>query len=311
MPAQKTLGAKVAVIGGSGLYSLDDLKILGEVTPKTPWGKPSDAIVVGEISGVNVAFLPRHGRGHRLLPTEVPSRANIAALKSLGVESIVAFSAVGSLKEELKPQDFVIPNQIIDRTRLRPSTFFGDGVVGHVVFADPFSPPLADLVHRHAKRLGLSVHAGETLVCMEGPQFSTRAESHLYRSWGAGLINMSAIPESKLAREAQISYAMVCMVTDYDCWHEGHDDVDVAMVVENLGKNAENARRLVRAVVADAARLEDTSGAREAAKFAIMTARDKFSKPALARLRFLYPDQFGPARSPAARKPASRRGRRR
>ncbi|HND55503.1 MAG TPA: MTAP family purine nucleoside phosphorylase, partial [Pirellulaceae bacterium] len=212
MRTTRSTRASVGVIGGSGLYSIDELKVLGEVKPRTPWGLPSDAIVVGELSGVNVAFLPRHGRGHRLLPTEVPSRANIAALKSIGVRSIVAFSAVGSLKAELKPQHFVVPNQIIDRTRHRPSTFFGDGVVGHVVFADPFSVPLSDLVHAHAVKLGLVVHKDISLVCMEGPAFSTRAESHLYRSWGAGLINMSALPEAKLAREAEISYAMVCMV---------------------------------------------------------------------------------------------------
>ncbi|MBI4881432.1 MAG: S-methyl-5'-thioadenosine phosphorylase, partial [Planctomycetes bacterium] len=225
------LSARVGVIGGSGLYELDDLEILGEARPRTPFGSPSDAILVGRLGGHDVAFLPRHGRGHRLLPGEVPSRANIAALKALGVDRIVAFSAVGSLKEELPPLDFVIPEQVIDRTRGRPGSFFGAGVAGHVAFADPFSRRLCGVLHEKAVALGLRVHRGETLVCMEGPLFSTRAESHLYRSWGAGLINMSALPEAKLAREAEMSYALVCAVTDYDCWRETSEDVDIQMVI--------------------------------------------------------------------------------
>lgn len=286
------VSAKVGVIGGSGLYALDNLEVIDEVKPATPFGEPSDAIVVGAVSGHNVAFLPRHGRGHRVLPTEVPSLANIAALKSLGVEKIVSFSAVGSLKEELAPLDFVIPSQIIDRTRSRPSTFFGDGVVGHVSFADPFSLPLADILFDKASSVGLKVHRDETLVCMEGPLFSTRAESHMYRSFGAGVINMSALPEAKLAREAEISYALVCMVTDYDCWRESEEDVDIKMVIENLNKNAASAKKLLAAVIEEVAALEDDSGPRTAAKDAILTPKELIPEATLARMRFLYPHYF-------------------
>ena len=284
--------AKIGVIGGSGLYELDQLEVIGEACPETPYGRPSDVIVVGKVSGHNLAFLPRHGRGHRLLPTEVPSRANIAALKSLGVDRIVAFSAVGSLKEELPPLDFVIPAQVIDRTRSRPSTFFGDGVVGHVTFADPFSSVLSDILYDTAKAEGLAVHRDETLICMEGPAFSTRAESHLYRSWGAGLINMSALPEAKLAREAEMSYGLVCMVTDYDCWRETDEDVDIQMVLENLNRNAANAKRLLSAAIESVATFEESPAIAESARFAIITARDQLSEKALTRLRFLYPHYF-------------------
>jgi 5'-methylthioadenosine phosphorylase len=222
----------------------------------------------------------------------VPYRANIAALKKLGVEKIVAFSAVGSLKEELRPLDFAIPSQLIDRTRQRPATFFGDGVVGHVAFADPFSEPLAALLYETARKIGLRVHRDETLVCMEGPLFSTRAESHLYRSFDAGLINMSALPEAKLAREAEISYALVCCVTDYDCWRETDEDVDIRMVIENLNKNAANAKKLLVEALPAVAALQDDSGVREAAKHAIITARDRIPEAALRRMRWLYPHYF-------------------
>ncbi len=304
------LSARVGVIGGSGLYELDNLEILGETRPRTPFGSPSDAILVGRLGGHEVAFLPRHGRGHRLLPGEVPSRANIAALKALGVDRIVAFSAVGSLKEELPPLDFVIPEQVIDRTRGRPGTFFGAGVAGHVAFADPFSRRLCGVLYDQAVALGLRVHRGETLVCMEGPLFSTRAESHLYRSWGAGLINMSALPEAKLAREAEMSYALVCAVTDYDCWRETSEDVDIQMVIENLRKNAANAKRLLAAALDDVARMEEEPAVREAARFAVITAREKLSGAALARLRFLYPGYFeAPAKKAARRtKKSARQG---
>jgi 5'-methylthioadenosine phosphorylase len=297
--------AKIGVIGGSGLYQLDGLEKMKSVKVTTPFGTPSDAIVLGRLRGQDIAFLPRHGRGHRLLPSEVNSQANIAALKSLGVDTIIAFSAVGSLKEELPPLDFVIPSQIIDRTRLRKSTFFGDGVVGHVAFADPFSTPLSSLLYAKAKSLGLAVHRDETLVCMEGPAFSTRAESHMYRGLDAGVINMSALPEAKLAREAELSYALVCMVTDYDCWREEHADVDIQMVIDNLNKNAANARRLLAESVTDVAALVDDSGARSAAKFAILTDRKLIPKPTLAKMRFLYPDYFTAPRKRKA-KPAGK-----
>jgi len=287
------LRASVGVIGGSGLYELDNLNVLGEVTPETPFGPPSDAIVVGEVSGHNVAFLPRHGRGHRILPTEVNSRANIAALKSIGVDRIVSFSAVGSLKEELPPLDFVVPNQIIDRTRSRANSFFGEGVVGHVAFADPFSVPLSNLLYEKAKALGLAVHHEETLVCMEGPLFSTRAESHLYRSWGAGLINMSAVPEAKLAREAEVTYALVCMVTDYDCWREEDEDVDIQMVIDNLNKNAANAKRLLAEVIGDVVAMDPDPACADAAKFAILTDKALIPPETLARMKYLHPRYFG------------------
>jgi 5'-methylthioadenosine phosphorylase len=298
--------ASIGVIGGSGLYALDDLKVIAEVKPKTPWGDPSDAIVVGEVGGHRVAFLPRHGRGHRITPTEVNARANIAALKSIGVEKIVSFSAVGSLKQELKPLDFVVPSQLIDRTRLRPNTYFGDGCVAHVGFADPFSVPLSNLLYEKARGLGLTVHRDETLVCMEGPMFSTRAESHLYRSWGAGLINMSALPESKLAREAEISYGLVCMVTDYDCWHESEEAVDIQMVIANLTKNAENAKALLRASLDDVARLDDTSGVKTATQFAIITAKELIPKQTVAKLRYLFPNYFpaAPRKNSSKSKPS-------
>lgn len=284
--------AAIGVIGGSGLYDLAGLEGVEEVEIETPFGRPSDRIVLGRLRGHTLAFLPRHGRGHRLLPTEVPSRANIAALKHLGVDRIVAFSAVGSLKEELRPLDFVLPTQIIDRTRQRPSTFFGDGVVGHVAFADPFSLPLADTIYETGRDLGLTIHRGETVVCMEGPAFSTRAESHLYRSWGAGLINMSALPEAKLAREAEIAYALVCMVTDYDCWREVEEHVDVQMVVEYLAKNAENARRLLDASVEAVAALPPDPSCAEAARHAVLTDPSCIPEAALARLRYLFPGRF-------------------
>ncbi|MFH0947229.1 MAG: S-methyl-5'-thioadenosine phosphorylase [Planctomycetota bacterium] len=284
--------ASIGVIGGSGLYELDQLEVIGTVRPETPYGLPSDEIVIGRVDGHDVAFLPRHGKGHRLLPAEVPSRANIAALKSLGVDRVIAFSAVGSLKEELPPLDFVIPSQIIDRTRGRLSSFFGEGVVGHVAFADPFSSALSDLLYDVARSEGLSVHRDETLVCMEGPAFSTRAESHMYRSFGAGLINMSALPEAKLAREAEISYALVCMVTDYDCWRETDEDVDIQMVLENLNRNAASAKKLLFAAVGGVASLKESPAIAEAAKFAIITAREQLTPTALERMRFLYPRYF-------------------
>lgn len=302
---------KIGVIGGSGLYALDNLKIIDEVRPRTPWGLPSDAIVIGEVGGHQVAFLPRHGVGHRLLPTEVPSRANIAALKSLGVDRIISFSAVGSLKEELAPLDFCVPSQIIDRTRSRPNTFFGDGVVGHVAFADPFCTGLADLLYARAVALGLAVHRDETLVCMEGPLFSTRAESHLYRSFGAGLINMSALPEAKLAREAEIAYALVCCVTDYDCWREAEEDVDIQMVIANLTRNADNAKRLLASVVDDVARLEIDPAVANAAEFAIITAKELIPAATRKKMEYLLPRYFSPARRAAKRKASAAAARKR
>jgi len=275
----------IGVIGGSGLYEMDGLSDVTEVTPDTPFGKPSDAITVATLNGQRIAFLPRHGKGHRLLPTEVPSRANIAAFKLMGVQKIISFSAVGSLQERLAPRHFVVPDQLIDRTRHRPDTYFGEGIVGHVAFADPFANALGKLLYDALDGMDVTRHHGGTLVCMEGPLFSTRGESELYRSWGADLINMSALPESKLAREAGIEYGLVCMVTDYDCWHDGHDDVDIRMVIENLVANAGNAKELLsRALPAIAAAPRDEAIAK-AAEFAVITAPELRPAESVARLK--------------------------
>lgn len=241
--------ARVGVIGGSGFYEMEGLTDLEEVRPPTPFGDPSDGIVLGTLEGVRVAFLPRHGKGHRILPSEVPARANIYALKSLGVESIISISAVGSLREELQPLHLVVPDQIIDRTRSRPSTFFGRGLVAHVAMSDPFCPVLADIVHQSAVEAGVTVHRGATCVVVEGPSFSTRAESHLYRSWGADVIGMTALPEAKLAREAEICYVTLASVTDYDCWYEGHTEVTAELILDNLSRNVATCRRVVANVI--------------------------------------------------------------
>ncbi len=241
--------ATIAVIGGSGLYEMDGMTDIREVESTTPFGKPSDVITIGSLSGTRIAFLPRHGRGHRILPTELPARANIYALKTLGVESIISVSAVGSLKAEIRPLDMVIPDQLIDRTRGRVGTFFGGGIVGHVGFADPFCPVLSDILYRTAGDAGAAVHKGGTYVVMEGPLFSTRAESTMYRSWGASIIGMTALPEAKLAREAEICYATMACATDYDCWHETEEDVTVEMIISNLLKNVAASKSIIRSVV--------------------------------------------------------------
>ncbi|ORX88849.1 glutamate biosynthesis-related protein [Basidiobolus meristosporus CBS 931.73] len=243
----------IAVIGGSGLYNLDNLEIVEEVYPNTPWGYPSSKIIIGKIpSGLRIAFLARHGAHHQFSPSEVPARANIAALKSIGVKLILAFSAVGSLQEELAPTHFVLPNQIIDRTKgIRPSTYFeGEGIIGHASFADPFCPAAAEIIANHSHLVeNLTVHKDKLLVCMEGPAFSTRAESNLYRSWGGGVINMSALPEAKLAREAEIAYQMICMSTDYDCWRESEEAVTADAVMKTMVTNASNAKKLLLAIL--------------------------------------------------------------
>jgi 5'-methylthioadenosine phosphorylase len=242
--------ARVAVIGGSGFYRMQGLTDVEELTiERTPFGQPSDAIVVGTLDGVRVAFLPRHGRGHRILPSELPTRANVYALKTLGAEFIIAVNAVGSLRQEIEPRHLVVPDQLIDRTRGRPATFFGHGLVVHVAFAEPFCPVLRGDLQRSAQQAGATVHNGGTLVVMEGPAFSTKAESNLHRSWGADLIGMTALPEAKLAREAEICYASLACVTDYDCWHESHESVTAEMIVSNLAKSVEVAQRTVRLAV--------------------------------------------------------------
>lgn len=241
--------ARVAIIGGSGFYDMEGLTDLEEVHQSTPFGDPSDSIVLGTLEGARVAFLPRHGKGHRILPTEVPARANVYALKSLGVEFIISVSAVGSLREDFRPLDLVIPDQIIDRTRSRPSTFFGDGLVAHVAMADPFCSALSEIVCESARDAGATVHRGGTLAVIEGPAFSTRAESHLYRSWGADVIGMTALPEAKLAREAEICYATLASVTDYDSWYEAHAEVTAEMIISNLNRSVAACRRIVASAV--------------------------------------------------------------
>lgn len=269
--------ARLGVIGGSGLYEIDGLSDVEEANVRTPFGDPSDAIVVGTLEGTRIAFLPRHGRGHRILPTEVPVRANIWALKSLGVEWIISVSAVGSLKEDVQPLDIVIPDQIIDRTKSRVNTFFGDGIVVHVTFADPFCPPLSQLLYQvayyHEGTHVPRVHPVGTYVAMEGPLFSTRAESNLYRSWGASIIGMTALPEAKLAREAEICYATIACVTDYDCWHEVHESVTIDMVVSNLMRNVEAAKEIIKKASAQLSKHREC-GCATALKDAIITSKE-------------------------------------
>ena len=263
--------AEIGVIGGSGLYEMAGLTDGEEVRIATPFGDPSDAIMLGALSGRRVAFLPRHGRGHRINPTNVPFRANIFALKILGVKRILSVSAVGSLTERIHPLDMVVPDQLIDRTKSRPSTFFNDGVVVHVGFANPFCNELSGLVFEEASSQGVSVHRGGTYLAIEGPQFSTVAESELYRSWGASIIGMTAVPEAKLAREAEMCYATLACSTDYDCWHPEHDAVTADMIMGNLAENAEHAKSIVSAVVS---RIPETAGCRcqSALEGAIVTA---------------------------------------
>jgi 5'-methylthioadenosine phosphorylase len=237
---------RAAVIGGSGFYDMDGFTGVEEISVDTPFGEPSDAIVTGTLDGLRVAFLPRHGVGHRILPSELPVRANIYALKSLGVEFILGISAVGSLREEIEPLHMVVPDQLIDRTRGRTSTFFGDGIVAHVSLADPFCPTLRGVLAASAAEAGAQVHSNGTYIVMEGPAFSTRAESHLYRDWGGDIIGMTALPEAKLAREAEICYAILASSTDYDCWHESEDDVSADMIVATLLKNVEVSKNAAR-----------------------------------------------------------------
>jgi 5'-methylthioadenosine phosphorylase len=253
-PAQSQGGHKlnieIGIIGGSGLYSMPGFEAQEEVVVETPFGAPSDNLVVGKLAGRSVAFLARHGRGHRLSPSELNFRANIYAMKSLGVERVISLSAVGSLKEEHKPLDFVIPDQFMDRTRGRISTFFGEGLVAHIGFSDPICPQLAQVVGEACAEAGVTAKKGGSYLCMEGPAFSTRAESNLYRSWGMDVIGMTNLQEAKLAREAEICYVTVAMVTDYDCWHPDHDAVTVTDIIANLVNNAGNACKVVAAAVA-------------------------------------------------------------
>jgi 5'-methylthioadenosine phosphorylase len=260
----------LGIIGGSGFCEMEGLDDIVTIDVSTPFGDPSDQIVTGNLGGLNMAFLPRHGRGHRILPSEVNYRANIFALKSLGVDTVISVSAVGSMKEEIRPGDLVVPHQFIDRTKGRPSTFFGNGIVAHVAFADPVCHSLADVLAKGAASTGAKVHQGGTYICMEGPQFSTRAESQLYRSWGVDVIGMTNIPEAKLAREAEICYATMALATDYDCWHETEEDVSVEAILAIMHKNVENAKQ---AIAWSAGNMGEKAPCTcsEALKFAIVT----------------------------------------
>jgi len=278
--------AKIGVIGGTNLYQIGSLRNVEEVRVSTPFGDPSDAIMVGQLEGVRVAFLPRHGRGHRISPTELPVRANIYALKSLGVEWIISVSAVGSLREDIHPLDILIPDQLIDRTRSRVNTFFGDGLVAHASFAEPFCPVLSNILFEVASEAGAGVHKGGTYLVMEGPLFSTKAESFLYRSWGASVIGMTALPEAKLAREAEICYATLACVTDYDCWHTSSEPVTVDMVIGNLNRNAEMAKRILSTAVTRIPSKRECQCA-TALQNAIITAPDLIPAPLKEKLRLL------------------------
>jgi 5'-methylthioadenosine phosphorylase len=262
----------IGVIGGSGLYEIEGLTNLQEVTVGTPFGAPSDTYMTGSLGDAELVFLPRHGRGHRLLPSEVNYRANIYGMKTLGVERIISVSAVGSMKEEIVPGQIVIPDQFFDRTQgKRAATFFGDGVVGHVQFADPVCADLSAVLVKSARDVGATVHAGGTYLCIEGPNFSTRAESRIYRSWGVDIIGMTNLPEARLAREAEMCYGTVALATDYDCWHEGHDDVSVEAVISIIQQNVATAKKIITTVVQNLTSQQKNCHCDEALKFAIMT----------------------------------------
>jgi 5'-methylthioadenosine phosphorylase len=289
--------AAIGIIGGSGLYKMEALQDVEEVSIDTPFGKPSDALILGTLDGTRVAFLARHGRNHHLLPTELPFRANIYAMKSLGVQYLISASAVGSLQEDAKPLDMVVPDQFIDRTRDRISTFFGDGIVAHIGFGDPVCPKLATVLADAVASLNLTdvtLHRGGTYVCMEGPAFSTKAESNLYRSWGATVIGMTNLPEAKLAREAEIAYATLALVTDYDCWHPDHDSVTVDMIIANLQRNAVNAQKVIQETVRRLSQHPPASDAHSALKYAILTPLDKVGTATKEKLGLLLQKYLNP-----------------
>ncbi len=278
--------AEIGIVGGSGLYAMPGLTKIKEVRLKTPFGAPSDAYVCGMLEGRKVAFLARHGRGHRIMPTELNFRANIHGFKQLGVERIISVSAVGSLKEEHKPLDFVIPDQFFDRTRHRVDTFFGGGVVAHIAFADPICKELSEVVETACHTAGVAAKRGGTYLCMEGPQFSTKAESNVYRGWGMDVIGMTNLQEAKLAREAELCYVTLAMVTDYDCWHPHHDSVTVDQIIAVLVKNAENATQVLRAAVAAMPRTR-TCKCGSALAHAIMTDHKKIPAATRNKLKLI------------------------
>ncbi len=277
----------IGIIGGSGLYNIEGIKDIQSVSVDTPFGNPSDSFTVGTLEGRKVAFLPRHGKGHTILPSELNFRANIYAMKKLGAGHIIAVSAVGSMKEEIKPLDIVIPDQFFDRTRGRISTFFGEGIVGHVSFADPVCATLADKLHHAAKSVGARVHKGGTYLCMEGPLFSTRAESHVYRQWGVSIIGMTNLQEAKLAREAEICYSTLAMSTDYDCWRVEEEPVTLEMIIGNLNKNAETAKRILKAVIPTIGK-ERTCACATASQNAIVTYKDNIPESTKKKLDVIF-----------------------
>ncbi|HJU04781.1 MAG TPA: S-methyl-5'-thioadenosine phosphorylase [Nitrospiraceae bacterium] len=287
--------AQIGIIGGSGLYEIEGLQDVREVRVRTPFGHPSDALIVGTLGGVRLAFLSRHGRGHRFTPSEINYRANIYALKSMGVTRVISVSAVGSMKEMIKPGDLLLPDQFIDLTKRRIGTFFGDGVVAHVAFAEPICLSLADILLKAGHSAGGTVHRGGTYLCIEGPQFSSRAESLLYRKWGVDVIGMTNLPEAKLAREAELCYATLALVTDYDCWHESEETVTVEMILATLHKNVALAKRVLRAAVASAT----DSGScvcGQALKHAIVTAPEAIPPTARRQLDLLIGRHLPPVK---------------
>ncbi len=278
--------AEIGVIGGSGLYNMEGLSEIEEIRITTPFGEPSDAIIVGNLEGIRVAFLPRHGKGHRINPSNLPVKANIYALKSLGVERIISVNAVGSLKEEIQPMDLVIPDQFIDRTKGRDNTFFTSGIVGHISFAEPFCPVLSQILFEAATKAGAKVHKGGTYLVIEGPQFSTKAESQLYRSWGADVIGMTALPEAKLAREAEICYAMLAIVTDYDCWRPSYETVSAEMILTDLQKGVDVAKEILRLTIPRITQKRECACV-TALKNAIATSPEYISDKAKEKLKLL------------------------
>ncbi len=283
----KTIG----VIGGSGLYQIENLSNIKSIKVETPFGEPSDDLVAGRIGDVKLVFLPRHGRGHTIMPSEINYRANIYAMKKLGVQSIISVSAVGSMKEGIAPGDVVIPSQFIDYTKNRISTFFGDGIVAHASMADPVCPLLSDALYKSAKESGATVHNGGTYICIEGPQFSSRAESNIYRKWGVDIIGMTNMPEAKLAREAEICYSTLALSTDYDCWHEDHENVTVEDVITILNQNVELSKKVIQTVISKIPQSFDCS-CKSSLKNAIITSRDSISEEAKNRLDLIIGKYF-------------------
>ncbi len=276
----------LGVIGGSGLYEMEGMKNVRTVRVRTPFGDPSDALVVGEIGGRTLAFLPRHGRGHRIPPSRINFRANIYAMKKIGAGWVISLSAVGSMKEGIRPGDIVVVDQFFDHTRFRPNTFFSDGIVGHIPFADPVCPALAQIAYRSSRKVVRRSHRGGTYLCMEGPAFSTRAESRIYRKWGVDVIGMTNMPEAKLAREAEICYATLALATDYDCWHESEQDVSIESILAIIRQNVENSKRIIRDI---AGRLPGkvACGCRQTLRYALITDRRKIPAATKKRLSLL------------------------